>query len=66
MQLPLKKCMKIFKDHFDFILILLIGKFETCLIEVSNKMPWMLHWDGDKASLDKVNNAETSDIKNHS
>jgi len=29
------------------------GKFETCIIEVSNKGPWMLHKDGDKASLDK-------------
>ena len=31
-----------------------VGKFETCLIEISNKGPWMLHKDGDKASLDKV------------
>ena len=30
------------------------GKFETCIIEVSNKGPWMLHKDGDKASVDKV------------
>ena len=30
------------------------GKFETCIIEVSNKAPWMLHKDGDKATLDKV------------
>ena len=30
------------------------GKFETCIIEVSNKGPWMLHKDGEKASVDKV------------
>jgi len=29
------------------------GKFETCIIEVSNKGPWMLHKDGEKASVDK-------------
>ena len=38
-----------------FIKYLFPGKFETCLIEVSNKGPWILHKDGDKASLDKVN-----------
>ena len=37
-----------------FIKYLFPGKFETCLIEVSNKGPWILHKDGDKASLDKV------------
>ena len=30
------------------------GKFETCIIEVSTKGPWMLHRDGDKSSIDKV------------
>ena len=39
---------KTFKKYF------VEGKFETCIIEVSNKGPWMLHKDGDKASLDKV------------
>ena len=36
------------------------GKFETCIIEVSNKGPWMLHKDGEKASVDKV----SSSVKN--
>jgi len=28
------------------------GKFDTCLVEIG-KGPWLLHWDGDKASIDK-------------
>ena len=28
------------------------GKFDTCLVEIG-KGPWLLHWEGDKASIDK-------------
>ena len=30
-----------------------LGKFDTCLVEVNSKGPWMLHREGDKASIDK-------------